>query len=163
MCSLLQPTIGTLADYGICLITKGLIPIIFTIALVMFVWGVVNYFILNAGEEAKRNKGKQFIIWGIIAFVVITSVWGLVRIFGTTVGVNTRVIPGVTPNKDSLRTGGGGITNTNQNPNNQVPIPSTYPGGTDCDINYNDPDCVNGNDPITPAPCYFEPEGCGGL
>ncbi len=44
-----------------------------------FLWGVVK-FISNANDETEREKGKQFIIWGIIAFVVLISLWGIVRI-----------------------------------------------------------------------------------
>lgn len=44
-----------------------------------FLWGVVK-FISNANDDAEREKGKQFIIWGVIAFVVLLSLWGIVRI-----------------------------------------------------------------------------------
>ncbi|OGZ05245.1 MAG: hypothetical protein A2845_02940 [Candidatus Lloydbacteria bacterium RIFCSPHIGHO2_01_FULL_49_22] len=48
-------------------------------AIMFFFWGVVK-FIGNANDPVEREKGKQFIIWGIIAFVVLFSVWGIVRI-----------------------------------------------------------------------------------
>jgi len=57
----------------------------------MFIWGVVQY-LINAQEETKREKGKQFMIWGIIALTVMTCVWGLVSIVGTTFGIQN-VIP----------------------------------------------------------------------
>ena len=37
--------------------------------------GVYRYFILGAENESEREKGKQFVLWGIIGFVVIVSVW----------------------------------------------------------------------------------------
>ena len=72
--------------YASCIINKSVIPLIFALAVVMFIWGVVQY-VINSDEEAKKEKGKQFMIWGIIALAVMFSVWGLVRIFGNTFGI----------------------------------------------------------------------------
>lgn len=89
-----------LITYIICLINSSIIPLIFTVAMVMFIWGVVNFFIINADEEAKREQGRQFMIWGIIALAVMLSVWGLVGIVGSTFGIKGgNVLPQVTPPK----------------------------------------------------------------
>lgn len=56
-------------------------------AVVFFVFGVVK-FIKNADDSAEREKGKQFMVWAVIAFVVLVSLWGLVRFFGDTFGIN---------------------------------------------------------------------------
>lgn len=79
------------------IINSSVIPLIFAVATVMFVWGVVQFFIINANEEAKRAQGKQFMIWGIIALAVMLSVWGLVGIFGSTFGIGTSFLPQITP------------------------------------------------------------------
>lgn len=79
------------------IINNAVIPLIFAVAIVMFVWGVIQFFIINANEEAKRAQGKQFMIWGIIALAVMLSVWGLVGILGATFGVGTSILPKVTP------------------------------------------------------------------
>jgi hypothetical protein len=85
----------------LCYITKiinnSIIPLIFAVATVMFVWGVVQFFVLNSDEEKKREQGKQFMIWGIIALAVMLSVWGLVGILGSTFGIGTSILPQVTP------------------------------------------------------------------
>jgi len=80
--------------YVTCIISSSVIPLIFTLAVAMFVWGVVQY-VINSNEEAKKEKGKQFMIWGIIALTVMISVWGLVGILGKTFGINTSLIPQV--------------------------------------------------------------------
>jgi len=56
------------------------VPILFAIAFLVFLWGVYKYFILGAADEKSRTDGKQFVLWGLIGFVVISSVWGLVNI-----------------------------------------------------------------------------------
>ena len=61
----------------------------------MFIWGVTKY-VINSSDEAKKEKGRQFMLWGLIALTVMFSIWGLVGIFGSTFGVDV-IIPQVQP------------------------------------------------------------------
>lgn len=63
------------------------VPIIFAFAFAAFVWGVVNYFFLHGGEEAKREEGRKFVMWGLLGMVVLFSVWGFVNIVLSTLGI----------------------------------------------------------------------------
>lgn len=63
------------------------VPIIFAFAFAAFVWGVVNYFFLHGGEEAKREEGRKFVLWGLLGMVVLFSVWGFVNIVLSTLGI----------------------------------------------------------------------------
>jgi len=92
-----NPKFNTLVDYGICIINSAVIPFIIGLALVFFIYGVMQY-VLNEADEGKREKGKQFMVWGIIALTVMLSVWALVGILGGTFGLNVTVIPEVSPN-----------------------------------------------------------------
>lgn len=87
--------------YIVCVINNTIIPLIFTVAVLMFIWGTVKFFLINAGEEEQRSEGKRFMIWGIVALAAMLSVWGLVNILGSTFGINTSVIPKVCPPGDS--------------------------------------------------------------
>lgn len=99
LCSLPSKTmLGDLFNYATCIISSSVIPLIFALAIAMFVWGVVQY-VINAQEEAKRQKGRDFMIWGIIALAVMVSVWGLVGILRNTFGIQANVIPSVQTNK----------------------------------------------------------------
>ena len=91
--------ISDILDYFTCLIGQSVIPFIFAVATASFVWGLVRFFILGAEEEAKREQGKQFLLWGIIAIAVMISVWGLVKLFSNTFGISGSVLPTVQPNK----------------------------------------------------------------
>ncbi len=62
-------------------------PVLMAIAFIFFLWGVFKYFILGAESDTERATGRQFILWGIIAFVIITSLWGLVAVVGNTFGL----------------------------------------------------------------------------
>lgn len=80
------------------LINDSVIPFMFAVATVFFIWGAIKFFILEADEEAKRDQGKQFMIWGVVALAVMLSVWGLVALITSTFGVDGRVLPQVNPN-----------------------------------------------------------------
>ena len=161
MCNIgLDAGLANIFYYGTCLLTKGIVPVLFALGITLFVWGVVNFFIIGAGEEAKRTQGKQFIIWGIIAFAVLTSVWGIVRIFGNSVGVNTRLIPGVRPSGSSLDQNSGGGNNRNTNTTGGGATNTGGPG--DLTPPTGGGSIWGGGDVITPAPCASSPDGCGG-
>ncbi|MDQ5961939.1 MAG: hypothetical protein QG669_331 [Patescibacteria group bacterium] len=74
-----------------CYISTGFVPIIFTLAFGYFVWGVIKYVISDS--EKDKAKGRQFMIWGIVALFAMVSVWGLVRVIGNTFGIGTQVLP----------------------------------------------------------------------
>ena len=71
-------------DAILSIVNFVLVPILMAIALLTFFWGVYKYFILGADSDGDREKGRQFVLWGIIGFAVIVSVWGLVWIVGGT-------------------------------------------------------------------------------
>ncbi len=64
-----------------------IVPIIFALAFAAFIWGVVSYFFIHGGEEGKRAEGKNFILWGVIGMAVLFSVWGLVGLLLSTLGI----------------------------------------------------------------------------
>lgn len=90
-CSLgASPKLGDLFNYATCFIYGSALPLIIALAVAMFIWGVVQY-VINSDEEAKKAKGKQFMIWGIIGLVVMFGVWGIVKIIGTTFGIENAI------------------------------------------------------------------------
>jgi hypothetical protein len=97
-CSLAtNPKIQDVFNYMSCILNLSVVPLIFSLALVYFIYGVMQY-VLNDADESKKAKGKQFMVWGIVALTVMVTVWGLVNLLGNTFGVNTRIVPSVTPN-----------------------------------------------------------------
>ena len=49
------------------------------LAIALFFWGLVK-FMSNAADTAEHEKGKQFIMWGLISFLVLVSIWGIVTL-----------------------------------------------------------------------------------
>ena len=72
------------------LINDIIVPIIFAFAFVVFIWGIVKYFFINNGDEAKISEGKQFALWGILGMVMFLSVWGFVNLLLSTLGIMPR-------------------------------------------------------------------------
>lgn len=67
------------------LVSRPIISLIITIAAVVFIWGIVQ-FIISADDAKKRQDGQKKIFAGIIAFVVLFSIWGLVNLLRASVG-----------------------------------------------------------------------------
>ena len=79
--------IGSGSTGVIGLINTVIVPVIFALSFLVFVWGVVNYFFISGGEEGKREEGRKFAMWGILGIVVLFSVWGLVSLLLSTLGI----------------------------------------------------------------------------
>lgn len=54
------------------------VPGIFALIFVYFVWKVIDAWVIHAGDESKRSEGKQYAVTAVIVFVVMISVWGIV-------------------------------------------------------------------------------------
>ena len=85
-----------LITYVNCIINLSIIPLLFTLATLFFIWGVVQYMLADA-DERKRETGKQYRVWGIVALTVMLSVWGLVNLLGNTFGLDTGFVPQIKP------------------------------------------------------------------
>lgn len=78
------------------LIRDILIPLVIGLAVLMFIWGIIQYFILGAGDEEKRATGRWYILYAILGLVAIVSVWGIVDLVAEMLGVDIgAVAPGV--------------------------------------------------------------------
>lgn len=63
-----------------------ILPLIIALTVVYFVWGLFQMF--TAGDEDKKEKAKNTIIYGVIALFVMISIWGLVNILYNTFGLD---------------------------------------------------------------------------
>ena len=77
-------SVGDFFNLITCLIVNSVVPLLFALATVAFVWGIINYYLINQDNENKKKAGKSFMIWGLIALFVMLTVWGLVGILSNT-------------------------------------------------------------------------------
>ena len=79
--------IGNGSTGFIDLLNTVVVPVIFALAFLVFVYGVVNYFFFHPGDEKKREEGRAFVLWGLLGMVVLFSVWGFVNLLLSTLGI----------------------------------------------------------------------------
>ncbi len=79
------------------LINSVLVPLIFAVSFIVFLYGVASTYIFSHGEPAEVEKGHKVILWGLIGFVAMVSLWGLVNVVANTFGLNGMISPGRLP------------------------------------------------------------------
>ena len=96
--SLAAPTdLKTTGELIINTINNVLVPVLFAAAFIVFLWGAFDTFIVGANNEEVKEKGKNLMLWGLIGFFVMISVWGLVNILTGPTGFTGGAPTGGTP------------------------------------------------------------------
>lgn len=84
-------TICGIAGTILYIINSILVPILFAVAFIVFLYGVAQRFIFSSDKAS--SEGRNFILWGIIGFVIMISLWGLVNIVANTFGLQGYYAP----------------------------------------------------------------------
>lgn len=77
-------SIANVFNFGTCLITKSLVPLVIAIAFAFFVWNAINY-LKNPAKSEKRAEAAEYMLWSVIAFTVMLTVFGIVGIILNTI------------------------------------------------------------------------------
>lgn len=88
--------VSSLSDLGtlvIDIINNILVPVLFAIAFIVFLWGAFMAFIVGAQNDTAKEKGKNLMLWGLIGFFVMISIWGLVNILVGTINFGNSQTP----------------------------------------------------------------------
>lgn len=83
--SLAQSTFGEIIMDQIIPAIGLLFPILIALAFILFVWGLAK-FMLNSGNKTEREKGKSWLLWGIITFFALLSLRGIIGLILASVG-----------------------------------------------------------------------------
>lgn len=97
-----NPLVTMLEDV-VLFIDYVLVPLVFALALIAFLWGIFNYFIAGGADEEKRSTGKTFMIWGFVGFFVMVSVWGIVNLLVGTFGFGGQTRPALPTFGDKIQ------------------------------------------------------------
>lgn len=73
-------------------INDTLVPLVFGIAFLVFIWGVFKYFIQGGGDSEAQEKGKQLMLYAVIGFVLMVSIWGIVNLLSEGFGFDDQNI-----------------------------------------------------------------------
>lgn len=105
-------------------IDEAVIPFLLTIAFLVFIWNIVQYFIIGGSNEESQGKARSHALWGIAAFVLILSFWGIINLFSSSLGFNT--INSIIPDYMCDRLGGN--CQEQGTPTPPAPLPGVPPG-----------------------------------
>lgn len=60
-------------------IIQDLIPVVASLALLVFLWGLAKFIFRIGGDEKAIVEGKSLMKWGLIALFIMVSVWGIIK------------------------------------------------------------------------------------
>jgi uncharacterized membrane protein YidH (DUF202 family) len=69
------------------LIINPLILFLFALAIVFFLYGVLE-FLMNQANEEKKTTGKSHMLWGIVGITIMMGVWAILGIILNTLGIS---------------------------------------------------------------------------
>ncbi len=152
--------IQTLLTNILKFLNEIIVPFLLVIAFVVFLWNIARYFVMDGANEESQEKARSQALWGILAFVIIVSLWGIVNLLVSGLGLGNN--QAITPDYMEQKTGGPrgvrdndagyqlpGIYNTSKNDN-----APTDPGYQDNDASHQLPGTYttkNENDTTAPA------------
>lgn len=57
-----------------------IVPLLFSLALLVIVWRIIDAWILHAGDTTKVEEGKKYALWGVLVLVVMSSIWAIIAL-----------------------------------------------------------------------------------
>jgi len=60
-----------------------LIPLVFGLAFVVTIWGVVQAWVIHGDDTEKISEGRMIALYGVLGLAVMAGLWGLVALFRT--------------------------------------------------------------------------------
>ena len=85
-----QPNLRLLVRKVSFYILNPLISIMFGAALIVFLWGVAQYFWEKDSEEA-RTKGSRHIMWGLIGMAIMFAGYAIVSLIVSSIGATVKI------------------------------------------------------------------------
>ena len=79
--------VGGLAANIVNIINTVLVPLLFAISFIVFLYGIAKAYIFSSGDEEAVKSGHKILLWGLIGFAIMISIWGLVNVVVTTFGL----------------------------------------------------------------------------
>lgn len=61
-------------------IIQTLVILIFSLTFLAIMWGLVRGWIIHGGDTDKIEEGRNVIFVGVIVFVIMSSVWGVLAL-----------------------------------------------------------------------------------
>jgi hypothetical protein len=85
-----QP-LGDIGDFFIEIlnfVNNILIPLVIGIALLVFIYGLYKFFILGGGDDDSRKEGRQLMLYSILAFFLMVTIFAIVDLLARGTGLD---------------------------------------------------------------------------
>lgn len=102
------------------LLNTTVIPFLLGIGFLFVVINIVRYFVIASTKPEGRETAKQYILYSILAFVLILVFWGIISLL-----VNATGLSGVTQPVPDYYSAFGSSNNGNNTNNSSTPPPTT--------------------------------------
>lgn len=79
------------------MIINPLILFLFALAVVYFLYGVLE-FLMNQANEEKKTSGKSHMLWGVIGITIMLGVWTMLNMI-----ISTFNIKGINPQQGTVQ------------------------------------------------------------
>ena len=79
------------------LIINPLIALLFALAVVFFLYGMLQFFI-NSTNDEKKTQGKRHMIWGVVGMTIMMGVFFILNLVLDTIGVK-----GINPEQGEVK------------------------------------------------------------
>jgi uncharacterized membrane-anchored protein len=76
----------TLFENAVTYIVNPLIALVFVTGFVVFLFGVVRYFMQAESDEGRRT-GAQHMLWGVIGMFIMVAVFAIIQVIKNTFGI----------------------------------------------------------------------------
>lgn len=77
---------STFVEYLIHVISNVAIPVLLTVATIVFFIGVIRTYIWETNPE-NINKNKLYMAWGLGGIFVMLAIWGIINVISSTLGI----------------------------------------------------------------------------
>lgn len=67
-------------------VLNPLIWLLFAVALVIFLWGVVEFLRERDSNSQKANDGKQHLLWGLVGMFIMVSAFAILNLIKNVLG-----------------------------------------------------------------------------
>lgn len=67
-------------------IINPLIAILFTAAVVVFFWGLIQF--IRSNDADGKSSGKEHMIWGVVGIFIMLSAYAILKLFTSSFGIS---------------------------------------------------------------------------
>ena len=79
------PAFAAVIDPIITNIVSPLVMLMFAVAIIVFVWGIVEM-LMHGDDATAREKGRWHMLAGVIGICIMVSAWGIIYFISGTIG-----------------------------------------------------------------------------